>query len=82
MRGDHARERGGEAGTGDQHADPSFPRPACVLGHRVRVAVCGANLELVRDPPRLKLVEGGLHPLAVGLRADQDPHHAAPQVRT
>ena len=53
--------------------DPSFPRPACVLGHRVRVAVRGANLELVRDPPRLKLVEGGLHPLAVGLRADEDP---------
>ena len=46
----------------------------------LRVLICGAGLavrrphfELVREPPLLQLIDRPLHPLAVGLGADEDP---------
>ena len=66
-------QRRGEAGAADQHLQPAPGRRLRVLGDRVGVAVRRAHLELPRDPARVELVERGLHPLAVGLRADEDP---------
>ena len=50
VRGDDARQRGGEAGAADQHPEPALARGRRVLGDGVRVAVGRAHLELVRDP--------------------------------
>ena len=81
VRRDHARERGREAGAADQHAQPALARRLGVLGDRVRVAVRGADLELVRDPALGELVHRRLHPLAVGLGADEDPDERAQTTR-
>ena len=67
-----ARERGREPGAGDQDAETALAGRAAVLRHRVRLAVCGPHLELVGNAPRFELVERVLHPLAIGLRADDD----------
>ena len=81
VRGDDARQRGGEAGAADQDAQPTVARRLRVLGDRVRGAVGRAHLELVRDPARVELVHRGLHPLAVGLGADEDPDDAGQPTR-
>ena len=70
-RGD-ARQRRGEACAGDQDLQASLPGAAAVLRHGVRVAVRGANLELVGNPAALELVERRLHPLPVRLGPDED----------
>ena len=67
-----AGQRGREPGAADQHAQAALAGAARVLRDRVRRAVRRAHLELVADAVLVELVERRLHPLAVGLRADED----------
>ena len=71
-RGD-ARERGGQAGAGDDHAQPAHARVAAVVGDGVGVAVRGHDADLERDARLLEHRARLLHLGHVGLRAHDDP---------
>ena len=72
VRGRDARQRGRQAGAADQHPEPALARRPAVLGDGLRLPVRRADVELVRDPALVELVERALHALAVRLRADED----------
>ena len=65
-------QRRGEAGAADEDAEPALAGAARVLGDRVGRPVGGADLELVADAGLVENGERALHPLAVGLGADED----------
>ena len=77
VRRDRAGQRGREAGAADEHAQAALAGGPRVLGDRIRRAVRRAHLELVADARLVEHVRGALHPLAVGLRADEDPDERA-----
>ena len=72
VRGDDSGQRGGEAGAGDEHPQPSLAGRLCVLRDRVGLPVRREHLELEGDPALLEVVERRLHPREVGLRADEN----------
>ncbi len=70
----HAGQRRGQAGPGDDHADPAQARVLRVLGHGLGVAVRAHHPHLVPDAELLQLGRGLLHHGHVALRAHDDPH--------
>ena len=70
--GDHARQRGGEAGAGDDHAQAAHLRVLGVVGDRVGVAVGGHDADLVADAARVELLRRRLHRRHVALGAHDD----------
>src|ERR1700722_1591972 len=69
---DGARQRGGDAGAGDDHAQAAHVRVLRVFGHNVRFAMGGHDANLMHDAPLLELVRGLLHRLHVALGAHHD----------
>ena len=75
--GDHARQRGREAGAGDQHAQAAGAGGLGVLGDEVGLAVRRHHVYLVGDAALAELLGGALHRVHVAGGA----HHDADQRR-
>src|SRR5215213_2955352 len=73
-RRDGAREVGCHAGRADNYLEAAFARRACVLGDAFRVAVGGADLQLVLDAVAVEAGGALFEDGEVGLAADQDTY--------
>ena len=70
--GDHARQRRGQPGAGDDHPQAAHLRVLRVVGDRVGVAVGGHHAHLVADAALVELLRRLLHRRHVALGAHED----------